>query len=203
MKGGDLQKLLRTAKVCIMALKKGVTLECQLMSWNWNTIIVQLPQCKLNRKCFLHHEKHHVLFWGVFHVNYTSFRYFLTSPCVNLRSAGSEKRIVTDFFLSNYYIWITIFLTGIYWPGLSVWRTCTTRSYLTRMCFHQSRSMTFLSLLPSCITVNFISPPSPPPPPRYKQPSCMYLTEFDFYDVFKLKKVSQLKKYFNQHCYRQ
>ena len=142
-------------------------------------------------------------FWGMFHVNYTSFRYFLTSPCVNLRFAGAEKRIVTDFFLSNYYIWITIFLTGIYWPGLSIWRTCTPRSYLTRMRFHQSRSMIFLSLLPACITVKFISPPPPTPPPRYKQPSCMYLTEFDFYNVFKLKKVSQCKRYFNQHCYRQ
>ena len=59
-----------------------------------------------------------------------------------------------------------------------------------------------LKLVASVHYSKLYKPPSPPPP-RYKQPSCMYLTELDFYDVFKLKKVSQFKKYFNQHCYRQ
>ena len=133
----------------------------------------------------------------MFHVNYTSFRYFLTSPCVNLHSAGAEKRIVTDLFLSNYYIFNRYLLAwAFHMKDLHP-------SKLSHKDVSSSiQEYEFLKLVTS-VHYSILYKPSPPPPPRYKQPSCMYLTEFDFYNVFKLKKVSRCKKYFNQHCYRQ
>ena len=59
--------------------------------------------------------------------------------------------------------------------------------------FSSIQEYDFLKLVTS---VHYSKLYKPPPPPRYKQPSCFYFTEFNFYDVFKLKKVSQFKKVF-------
>ena len=146
MKGGDLHKLLRTAKVCIMALRKGVTSECPLMNWNGSTMTVQLPHCKIVNVSYI--KITITSFHGECFMLITSFRYMPTSLCAE----GGLKKDCNWFLFEN----LIIFLTGIYWPGLSVWRTRAPRSYLTSMCFYQSKGMIFLTGLPVCITVSSV-----------------------------------------------